>query len=97
MAALIILVSGAIMGYTGFGFNLFGVPLIALLLDVRTAIGVGITASVATAILILLQDASQARWDRLRFLVPFSIVGMVVGAQLSAQAGDDLLRYVVSV
>ena len=82
IAAVIIVVAYFIRGIAGFGSGLIAIPLLALFLPltfvVPTILLLDFTASLTMGGL----DLKRVQWKEVLWLIPFSFIGVVVGANL---------------
>jgi uncharacterized membrane protein YfcA len=82
IAALILLVAYFIRGVSGFGSGLVAVPLLAHFLPLTFVVPLILVTDFTASILLGLHVRQHARWDEIRPLLPFGLVGVVVGTTL---------------
>lgn len=88
-------IAATLVGYTGFGFNLVSVPLLALIMGPKEAVVVGLVvgAIVNTAIAIVSRkDQLAAILGR---LVLGAVPGLLVGVMVFAAVNDSLLKVLI--
>jgi len=82
IAALIILAAYFIRGISGFGSGLIAVPLLALFLPLTFAVPLILVTDFSASAALGTHARRQVRWDEIKPLLPFSLVGIVAGALL---------------
>lgn len=80
--ALILFAAYFIRGITGFGSGLIAVPLMAHFLPLPFVVPLALVLDLSASILLSHHARMHVRWDEIRWLVPPSVVGMIVGAFL---------------
>lgn len=95
ISVLVFLLAGAVVGFTGFGFNLISVPLLALVMPVREAVGLALLAGVAVNGMMALRHRADAQWRALARVTPSVLLGMTLGVATSASMPTALLQVVV--
>lgn len=81
-AALVILVAYFIRGISGFGSGLVAVPLLALLLPLRFVVPLILVLDFSAALTISRHARQHVRWSELKPLLPFAILGVLLGVTL---------------
>jgi len=81
-AALIVLAAYFIRGISGFGSGLVAVPLLAHLFPLTFVVPLVLVTDFAASMVLVTHTRKQARWDELRTLLPFGILGVVAGTTL---------------
>lgn len=97
LAGLIFLFAGIVQGLTGFGAGLLAIPLLCLIMDVKSA--------VSLCILSTLIISTTMAYDLRRFLdhrkiIPLllgSLPGVVVGTMLLRQVDQDLIKNLLGI
>lgn len=93
LAAAVVFFAYLVRGVTGFGSALVAVPLLVHLLPLTVVVPFITVLDVLAAL--LLTNAGQRRghvqWGEVRWLLPGSLIGVVVGLQLLVQLDRDLL------
>ncbi len=87
-----------VKGFVGFGFPLISVPMVALLVDPKTAV---ITMSIPTILSnVVVLGQGEVPWSALRRAVPFMVtllIGAVLGASLLPRLDPRVLAGVIGV
>jgi hypothetical protein len=81
-AAAILLAAYFIRGITGFGSGLIAVPMLALFLPLRFVVPLILLLDFTASIVIGGLTFRRVQWGEVSVLVPFGIVGVVVGTSL---------------
>lgn len=96
LLALIGLLGGLSSGLFGVGGGLIFVPLLMLLraFDPHMAIGTSLAIVVPTAVVALLkhQSAGMVNWKVIPVIILFALVGAWLGASISLQIDNQLLK-----
>lgn len=82
VAAVIVLAAYFIRGITGFGSGLVAVPLLALFLPLTFVVPLILLLDFTASTLMSGFNFRQVKWDEIGILIPFGIVGVVLGTQL---------------
>jgi uncharacterized membrane protein YfcA len=80
--AAILLAAYLIRGITGFGSGLISVPLLALFLPLKFVVPLILLLDFTASIVIGGLHFRRVKWDEVRLLIPFGIIGVVVGTSL---------------
>jgi hypothetical protein len=78
----IILMAYFIRGITGFGSGLIAVPLLAHLLPLQFVVPLCLMLDFSASLVLSRHGRRQVRWDEIRPLLPFTVIGIVLGALL---------------
>ena len=81
-AAAILLAAYFIRGITGFGSGLISVPLLALFLPLKFVVPLILLLDFTASIVIGGFNFKRVRWSEVGVLIPFGIVGVVLGTSL---------------
>lgn len=81
-AALIILAAYFIRGIAGFGSGLIAVPLLALFLPLTFVVPIVLLLDFSASLVMGGLDFKRVQWREVAWLIPFSLVGVLVGTQL---------------
>lgn len=81
-AAAILLAAYLIRGITGFGSGLISVPLLALFLPLKFVVPLVLLLDFTASIVIGGFNFKRVQWDELAILIPFGIVGVMLGTEL---------------
>lgn len=80
--ASIVLVAYFLRGITGFGSGLIAVPLLALFLPLKFVVPLILLLDFTASIMIGGFNFKRVKWGEIGLLMPFSMVGVVVGTSL---------------
>lgn len=97
VALAAVLVSGAVSGLTGFGFALVSVPMLLLVYEPATVISVNAALAVFTTATVVLDGRRDVEFRSIGLLLPFSLVGLVVGVEVLRVANPEYIRVAVGV
>jgi uncharacterized membrane protein YfcA len=78
----IILMAYFIRGITGFGSGLIAVPLLAHFLPLQFVVPLCLMLDFSASLVLSRHGRRQVRWDEIRPLLPFTVVGIMLGALL---------------
>lgn len=92
-----VLVSGTVSGLAGFGFALVCVPMLLLVYDPATVIPVSVALSVFTATTIAFEARRDVEMKSIALLLPFALVGLVLGVEVLRAANPELIRVAVGI
>lgn len=81
-AAVILLAAYVIRGITGFGSGLIAVPLLALFLPLKFVVPLVLLLDFTASIVIGGLNFKRVKWDEVGMLIPFGVVGVVLGTSL---------------
>lgn len=90
-----VLVSGAVSGLVGFGFALVCVPLLLLVYDPATVISVNAALAIFTTATIAFDARRDVEIKSIGLLLPFALVGLVIGVEVLRAANPDHIRVAV--
>lgn len=82
MAAVVVFGAYIIFGVTAFGAALFTVPILSHFLPLAFVLPTCVLLDVAAALAVGGRITREADWSELRWMIPFAIVGAVVGVTL---------------
>jgi uncharacterized membrane protein YfcA len=82
LAGLIILAAYFIRGISGFGSGLVAVPLLAHFLPLTFVVPMILVTDFLASLVLGTHTRQHARWDELKPLMPFSILGVLIGTTL---------------
>ena len=98
LVALAVAASAFVKGSIGFGFPTIGTPLLSLLVDVKTAYLVLIVPNIVMdGLQFVRSGAPQVTIRRMRSLVAFGAVGMVIGTHLLAVLDSRTVMLILGV
>ncbi len=81
-AAVILLTAYIIRGITGFGSGLIAVPLLALFLPLKFVVPLMLLLDFTASIVIGSFNFKRVKWGEIGVLIPFGLVGVVLGTNL---------------
>lgn len=84
--------AGFTQGFAGFGSTLVALPLLGMVLDVRTAVPVGCLMALAINVVLVLRLYRHVQRGALGWLVVASLPGMAVGAWMLGIAPEGVLK-----
>lgn len=82
LAAAIVLLAYFIRGIAGFGSGLIAVPLLALFLPLTLVVPMVLLLDFTASLVMGGMDRQRVQWQELTWLIPFSLIGVVVGTHL---------------
>jgi len=82
IAAAVVFGAYVIFGVTAFGAALFTVPILSHLLPMEFVLPTCVLLDVAAALAVGGRISREADWSELRWMIPFAVVGAVVGVTL---------------
>lgn len=82
IATAIVLGAYLIRGITGFGSGLIAVPLLALFLPLTFVVPLVLILDFTASVVMGGFDLKRVQWKELVWLIPFSIMGVIIGAKL---------------
>jgi hypothetical protein len=87
--AAILLAAYFIRGITGFGSGLISVPLLALFLPLKFVVPLILLLDFTASIVIGGFNFKRVKWDEVGVLIPFGIVGVILGTSLLVNLPPD--------
>ncbi|MEW6133955.1 MAG: sulfite exporter TauE/SafE family protein [Pseudomonadota bacterium] len=81
-AAGVLLLAYFLRGISGFGSGLVAVPLLALVFPLPIVVSVVLLLDFAASLALGGVNFRQVRWDEVRPLVPFGVIGVILGTTL---------------
>ncbi|MEY2341571.1 sulfite exporter TauE/SafE family protein [Acidithiobacillus sp. IBUN Pt1247-S3] len=94
IAAFIVFLAFYVRGVIGFGSGLISVALLTLLFPIKEVVPVVLLLDLLGSVLLGAYDFHEIRWPELRWLVPGSLLGLLVGAFILADSNaQDLTRF----
>ena len=94
-AFLILLLAYFLRGITGFGSGLIAIPLLAHFLPLTFVVPMVLVLDFAASIVLSSHTRLLVRWDEIRWLLPTSIFGIVVGSALLVSLPREPLPWAV--
>jgi uncharacterized membrane protein YfcA len=90
-AALVVVLACAVRGGAGFGGQAFAVPLLALIMPLGTALSVMVVLAVLSALGHVRRDWPKIAWTEIRRLLPYSVIGVLIGLYVLARLDTRVL------
>jgi hypothetical protein len=94
-AALIIVLAYTVFGLTGFGSSITAMPLLVHLFPLKTAVPLMLLLDLCATTLMGIRNRGAADRKELLRLIPFMLVGMVLGVTLLVNAPERALLFVL--
>ena len=94
-AALIIVLAYTVFGLTGFGASITAMPLLAYLFPLRFAVPLMLIFDICATLLLGLKNRGAVDRRELLRLIPFMLVGMVLGVTLLVKAPERALLFLL--
>jgi uncharacterized membrane protein YfcA len=94
--AVILLVAYFIRGITGFGSGLIAVPLLALFLPLQFVVPLVLLLDFTASIVIGGFNFKRVLWNEIGILIPFGIVGVVLGTSLLVNLPPEPMLFALS-
>ena len=91
-AMIVLVVTGIAYGATGFGFSLIAVPPLLLLYEPPTVVVLAITVGMLPSLLVVASAWRETDLHLVALLLPGSLIGLLLGAQLLQLADPILLK-----
>lgn len=99
LSSLIVILSFTIRGLTGFGSGLLMVPLMALFLDIKLIVPIGMMLAILSGFFLLFtfQTKKWVRKDLLLMVVSGAIVGTLLGVYILASYNSQILKKLLGI
>lgn len=97
LAMVVVVLSGAIFGMTGFGFALVSVPPLLLLYEPSTIVALTFGISLATSWVVIVSGRSELHGRLALALLPGALVGMFVGARILVLVDPVVVKIIAGV
>jgi uncharacterized membrane protein YfcA len=91
LVALVIILAYTVFGLTGFGSSITAMPLLVQLVPLRTAVPMMLIFDLAAGLLLGLKNWRVVDRKELLRIVPFMLIGMVLGVVVLVKAPERLL------
>ena len=92
---LIIFTAGFTQGFTGFGSALVMLPMLTLILDVKTVVPLVILLGICINVILSLRVGRYIMWKRIRVLFIASIPGICCGVSILRAASANILQMII--
>jgi uncharacterized membrane protein YfcA len=93
--SLILFLAGFTHGLSGFGSVLISLPLLALLLEIKTVIPIAALAAATMALMVLVQVRRQFEWKNTAPLILGAVPGIVVGVLLLKLLDSEVIHWIL--
>jgi uncharacterized membrane protein YfcA len=94
---VILFLAGFTQGFTGFGSILLSIPLLALLLDIKTVIPLTALAGLTMTVVLLIQLRSHLDWRKINPFLITAIPGVPVGVFFLKQLDKSIIQWILGV
>lgn len=94
---LIVMLAGFTQGFSGFGSVLVGLPLLTIIMDVRTAVPLMCLLALCISTILSVQLRQHCHWGRVRILLLWAIPGIVVGVYALKNVPSSYLELVIGI
>lgn len=94
---MIILLAGFTQGFTGFGSALIMLPLLTLMVDVKTVVPLVILLGGCINVILYFQVRRNIQWRRIRILVLSCLPGIICGVYILKTMSTSFLEMVIGV
>ena len=91
LAAMVISLAYAVFGLTGFGSSITAMPLLVLLVPLKTAVPVMLLLDMCAGLLLLSRNRRHAQLNEIAPLLPFMLLGCLIGVTLLVHAPERWL------
>lgn len=88
---LIVALAYFMFGVSGFGSSLVAVPLLSFVMPLRSAVMLALTLDLISAITLSKRENRHVRTAEIKVLIPFLVLGIIVGALLLARVPNEPL------
>ena len=93
----VILLAYFMFGVSGFGSSLIAVPLLSHFLPLRSAVMLALVFDLISAVGLASKERQHVRWDELKWLLPFAVIGIIVGATMLSNMPSGPLLLVLGI
>jgi len=93
----VLFLAGFTNGLSGFGVALLAIPLLAILLDVKTVVPLVALAGLTTHIIVLVQLRHHFDWNKILPLILSAIPGVAVGALFLKHLDRAIILYILGI
>ena len=91
MATLVIFLAYFIFGISGFGSSIVAVPLLVQMYPLKSVVPMMVIIDICASLYIGRKSSSDANFKELKWLFPFSLIGMILGIFLLVKAPSEPL------
>jgi uncharacterized membrane protein YfcA len=97
LAALVVLCGFFIFGVSGFGSSIVAVPLLVQMYPLKVVVPMMVIIDICASLYIGRKSSGDANIQELKWLFPFSIVGMILGIFLLVKAPSEPLLLILGI
>ena len=88
---LVIFVAYLIFGISGFGSSIISVPLLVQMYPLKSVVPMMVIVDICASLYVGRKSSKDANFKELKWLFPFSLIGMILGIYLLVKAPSDPL------
>ena len=93
----VILLAYFMFGVSGFGSSLIAVPLLSHFMPLRSAVMLALVLDLISAVGLSRKERRHVRWDELKPMIPFALLGIVVGAVMLSRVPSGPLLFALGI
>lgn len=82
-------------GVSGFGSSLVAVPLLSHLMPLQSAVMLALVLDLISAVGLSQKDRQHIRYDELKSIIPFALLGIVIGAAMLSRVPSGPLLFML--
>ena len=97
LAALVVLCAFFIFGVSGFGSSIVAVPLLAQIYPLKVVVPMMVIIDICASLYVGRKSSGDANTQELKWLFPFSLIGMVLGIFLLIRAPSEPLLLILGI
>jgi len=91
----VILLAYFMFGVSGFGSSLVAVPLLSHLMPLQSAVMLALVLDLISAVGLSQKDRQHIRYDELKSIIPFALLGIVIGAAMLSRVPSGPLLFML--
>lgn len=97
LVILTITVAAFIQGFSGFGFALFSLPILSLLIGIKTAVPLIAVCGLTNNLFLIMDLKQHVKFFELKRLIAGAAVGIPIGALFLSKANPEVLKVILGV